>query len=307
MAETKSPEQTNKKRPGRPRKLVNSPTINFSGIVDKPSNEENILELLYYSPTLFKKILLLMRQFEASELVFEFGKEKLNIKSSDRIGKSIINVSVAGNKMNHYYCKDPIIVCVTRSNLEKVLKILNKYHDKITFVLREIDFRSTMYIIVHDSQYNSDNVFQVGVICETQQSLYKIEPQSFSLSFSISMGHFRNMINNARNIGVSLTIQKTKSTPLQLTTLNTQKVTWTSVYPNNDLLSLKHTLDDDDILSVSVDIEHIKPIANSNIGNNIIISCGNSSKISLNININSDIGTACEIEILTDIREIALK
>jgi hypothetical protein len=45
-----------KKKPGRPKKKIANVPVEVHGIVDKPVNDEDLLELVYCNPTLFKKI-----------------------------------------------------------------------------------------------------------------------------------------------------------------------------------------------------------------------------------------------------------
>ena len=49
-------EENMKKRPGRPKKVNINIPVEIRGIVDKPSSDDNVLEVVYQNPKLFKKI-----------------------------------------------------------------------------------------------------------------------------------------------------------------------------------------------------------------------------------------------------------
>lgn len=298
-----STEVQQKKRPGRPKGEPKLPTTNINGVVDTPSDSENIIELIYCVPILFKKILLLMKQYEVGEINFIFSKESITMLAVDRVGKSIINILINGNNLNHYYCKSQISVFITRSNLETSIGQLNKNHDKLTFILRE-NYRSIMYIIVHDEEYNNENIYEISVCQSKSNEIIEEIPRNFAITFTMSMQHFKAVINNARRTGDIMAIQKTQDKTLQLTTLNTQKVTWTNIYNDSNKLLLVNNLAENEILSVSVEIEYIRPIANSNIGNYVNISCGHSDKLLIIVllySIKSE--PTCTINVITNIRE----
>lgn len=300
----------NKKKPGRPKKKPEPLSININGIVNSPTNADNILEIVYCAPILFKKILLLMKQFEVSEINFEFTNTYLRILSTDRINKSIIDIVIYGDKIHFYYCKFPINVCVTRYNLEKVLSQLNKNNDKITFILRE-NYRSLMYIIVHDEEYANENIYEICVICQNNENIIEIPTMlvnNFMIKFKMSMQHFKSIINNARKMGNCITIQKTFKTNLQLTTMNMQTVAWYNIYTDETKLELVDNMKENDMLSISVDVEYLRPIANSNISENITISCCNNyNKMLLSMNLHQVNGSpTCTINIHTDIREFQI-
>ncbi len=271
-----------KKKPGRPKKKIVNAPIEVHGIVDAPVNEEDVLELVYCNPSLFKKLLTMDKQFEVSEVEMNFDQYGLKTINKDHIGKSTIYTTIDGRCMNLYYCKAPIRICVKRDNLEKVFGNLGKSHYKITFILKE-NYRSIMYIIVKDLEYNTDESYEIDVVYKPEdhaRAEIRDDDTNYPIKFRISSKHFKTRINNIRKLSPIFTIQKAGNDPLQFTFDKALKVNWTGVYNDSEKIDLKSTIAPDDIFSVSVYIDYIKPFSNSNIGEDVYIAADKREKMS---------------------------
>ena len=293
----------NKKKPGRPKKKVVSIPVEVCGIVDKPVNHDDVLEMVYCNPILFKKIFALQKAFDVSEIELNFDPTGLRIVTKDHLKKSTIYTTIDGRCMNLYYCKDRIRICVKRDSLERVLGTLGKNHYKITFLLKE-NYRSTLYLIVKDSEYNNDDSYEIDVVHTPQENPAEVhdDDTNYPIKFKISSKHFKMRIGNIRKLSPTFTIQKTGTDPLQLTYDKAQKVNWSGVYPDSDKISLISTLPIDDVFSVSMCIDYIKPFSNSNIGEEVFIAADKREKMSFMTRLDKkDIGWAACVKIFTDI------
>lgn len=295
-----------KKKPGRPKKKISTVPVEVHGIVDKPVNDEDLLEMVYCNPNMFKKLLHLYKQFEVSEVEMNFDAAGVKIVTKDHIGKSTIYTTIDGRCMNLYYCKMPIRVCVKRDNLERVLGTLGKNHYKITFILKE-NYRSTMYLIVKDLEYNNDDSYEIDVVFKPEdpaRAEARDDDTNYPIKFCISSKHFKTRINNIKRLSSIFTIQKCGEDPLQFTFDKAQKVNWTGVYNDSEKINLKSTLAPDDVFNVSVFIDYIKPFSNSNIGDEIFIAADKRKKMSFMTRLDAkDIGWACYVKIFVEIKE----
>jgi len=296
-----------KKKPGRPKKKITNVPVEVHGIVDKPVNEEDLLELVYCNPTMFKKLLQLYKSFEVSEVEMNFNPTGVKIVTKDHIGKSTIYTTIDGRCMNLYYCKAPIRVCVKRENLEKILGTLGKNHYKITFILKE-DHRSHMYLIIKDIEYNNDDSYEIDVIFkpeDPQRNAVRDDDTNYPIKFKISSKHFKAKLNNIYRISKTFTIQKCGDEPLQFTfDKAAQKVNWTGVYNDSEKIDLKSTLAEDEIFNVSMFIDYIKPFSNSNIGDDVYIAADKREKMSFMTMLDKkDIGYSCCIKVYTEIKD----
>jgi len=294
----------NKKRPGRPKKKIIATPVTVHGIVGKPQFADDVLELTYSNPTMFKKLLQLFKAFDVSEVEMVFDAVGVKIITKDHYNKSTIYTIVDGRCMDLYYCKEPIKICVKRDNLECVLGTINKNHHLISFILKE-DYRRTMYIIIKDNEYNNDNSYEVDVVFKPEDSI--TEPQNneenYPIKFDISSKHFKTTINNIRKLSETFSIQKCGNEPLQFTFDKAQKVNWTGIYNDASKINLQSSIADDDIFIVSVCIDHIKPFSNSNIGEEIRISADKKEKMCFMTGLDrKDVGWTTIVKIFTEIK-----
>ena len=294
-----------RKKPGRPKKKILTTPVEARGIVNAPSTPGDLVELVYDNPTMFKKLLHLYKLFEVSELELNFDKNKLGIVTKDHLDKSTIYTTIQGAQMNLYYCETPMRICVRRDSLDKVLGLLGKTHYKISIVLKE-DYRSTMYMIVRDIEYSNESCYEIAVIYSRQ-----CEPPSgarddinYPLRFTLATKHFRTLINNVRRLSSTITLQKAGTDPIQFTFAKAQRVNWTCVYNDSQKIDLHSSIAPDDIFSVSVNIDYIRPFSNSAVGDEVTIAASHNNKISFTTILDKrGHHHAAEIKIYTEIKE----
>lgn len=299
------PEDAPKKKPGRPKKKVAVVPVEVHGIVAEPGNPDDILELVYCNPSMFGKLLRLYKQFEVSEVEMRFDANGVKMITKDHIGKSTIYATIDGRCMNLYYCKAPMRVCIKRNSLERVLGGLGKNHNKITIMFKE-DYRSVMYIIIKDSEYDNDDQYEVDVSFKPEDIVDELhdDDTNHPIKFCVTSKHFKTRINQIKKLSETFTIQKSGQEPLQITFDRAREVNWVGVYGDSSKINLKSTIDPDEIFSVSVHIDYIKPFSNSNIGDQVYIAAHKHEKISFMTTLDKgDNGYACCVKIFTEIKE----
>jgi hypothetical protein len=291
-----------RKKPGRPPKKSPSVPIKVHGIKTEPINEGDVLELVYYNPALFKKILTLQKSFNVSEVEFIFDPHGVRIVTKDHLKKSTIYITIDGRCMNMYYCKEVRKICVKRDDLEKIMSTLGRTHSKITFLLKE-DYRKILYIIVNDTEYENEDIYEVDVFCsETKTPEIAHDDTDYPLKFKLSGKHFKAKLNNLKKMSTTFTIQHTGGNALQITFDKAPKINYTGTYIG-DKIELKSTLEEDDIFSVSVVIDYIKPFSNSNIGEEVLIAADKTRPMSFMTRLDhSDNGWAACVKIFTEIK-----
>jgi len=292
-----------KKKPGRPKKRPAFATAGVSGISANPKEQENILELAYINPTMFKKIFQLFKTFGVNEININFEPAGATIAAVDHFEKSNIFAVINGARMSHYYCKETIKITVQRINIEKILSALGKTNTRIMFILKG-DYRSVLHVIVHDSEYNSEDTYDVEVACRTDGEIEQTDDSEYPICFKMNAKNFKTKINNIRRLSPALTIQKCGDEALQLTFDKAQNVNWISVYNDNNRIALRSTLDKEDILSISVMIDHILPFCNSCIGDEIIFRADKQARLSMSTYLDgteNDYGAI--VRVFTEIRD----
>ena len=296
-----------KKRPGRPKKEVPVVPVESHGISETPLDAKNVLELTYSNPRMFKKLIQLYKQFQVGEIEMNFDKAGLKITTLDHTGKSTIYTTIDGRCMNHYYCKNPISICVSRESLERVLGTLGKNHYSIKIVLGE-DHRSSMYITVNDIEYDSSDTYNIDVMCRSPDGAapgesHRDDDTNYPIKFSMSFQHFKTRIKNIKKLSPFIIIQKDGNKNLQITYDGPQQVNFVGEYKDGAKIGLESRLADNDAINVSVCIDYIRPFSNSDIGDKVFIAADKYSKISFMTRLDKkDIGWSCYVKVFTEIK-----
>ncbi len=303
-----------KKAVGRPKKTVVKKTVKICGIVDKPINElDSMLEMVYYNPSLFKKLMSLYKAFEVDTVEMFFDENGLKMVTTDHIKKSTIYTYIDGRCMNLYYCKERVRIVVKRAELEVILGTLTKTQYKITFTLGD-DYRSHMGIIINDSEYDSEEHFQIDIQFSegANEPVYIDNDVDYPLRFMVTSKHFKTKIGNISKLSDTLRINRHGNAPLEFTYERAPKINYANLYNSDKKIELKSTLAANEKLSVCVHIEHIRPFSNSNIGDDVIIAVDKNKKISFTTFLDKkDEIWAASVKVFTEIRgagnESALK
>lgn len=284
IAQAAAPAAAKRQRgPGRPPKerpeLIQADVI---GIAPAPVNPTDFVEFVYYEPSNFKKILALCKAYEASEIDLAFSKTGLTIRAVDHLKKSSIYVTIDGSLLNLYYCRDgePIIVRVKRTELESIVSNLDKHKYKIQFILKE-NYRSKIYVIVSDIQYDEDSTYIINTLHTTTQGKFDDNDERYPVKFQLDSKHIKNKINQIQKFSNFLTIRKPSYDELQFTFDGAQRVNYSGRYKNSAKINLRSTLDPDDIFAVTVSIEGIKPFTNTSIGDVVHIAADKDARFSM--------------------------
>ena len=297
-----------KKKPGRPKKQTVICDIEMRGVVSAPVCPDDIIELVYGDPMMFKKILQLCKAFGVNNLELHFTTDSAKLLMRDHLGKSTIVVTVHGKCMNLYHCRSSVRLCTRREDLELVLNNLNKNHYKITFLVKE-ELKTTLFVVVKDTELNNDDTYEVEMTLIPDDTDYLARPadsdENYPLKFKIPSKHFKNKVCNTNKISDTFTIQKCGTEALQLTCDKTGKVSWTGAYNDATKIDLQSKLSPNDIFNVSVSIAYIKPFSDACIGDETLIAVDKREKISFTtwMNENGALGPACTIKVFTEIKD----
>ena len=313
ISDNKMKESIAKKRPGRPKKTIINVPVEIRGIVNKPVNEENVLEVVYQNPKIFKKIFSLDKAYEANEICIDFSPSKFIIMTKNHTGTIIKRCIFNCNRLNHFYCKENMEIDIKREMIEKIFRTLDKPHYKITFVLKE-DFKSMLYIYIKDFELECEHQYGIELIQKVQrpdESQFNIS--GYPISFNLPSKSFKRLINDFDSHSDILTIIKNGTDPLQLTYEEVKKITLSTSYNNSDKINLKSTIKDDDILSVSIHTSNIKPFSNASIGDIVYITVDKNKPICFSTKLDKisiekqdgtyDIGYVCEVSVLSEIKK----
>lgn len=273
-----------KKRPGRPPKEKPGVVLNdIIGLAKVPAYEGDILEFVYYQPMILKKFMALCKAYEVAELDIDFSQTEIKFFAKDHLKKTNIHMIIEGALTNFYYCKDKISIGVKCAELGDILNALdkNKGKSKVQFVLKK-DYRSKMYVIITDSQYDKDNSYEIDVIHRDKRDEQSADSDDdYPIKFQLDGKHLKYEINQISKFSKFLTIQKTYGDPLRFTFDGAQRVNYSGTYNNSEKIHLQANMaSEDDIFSTTVSIDYIKPFTNTNVGDVVYIAADKERRLS---------------------------
>ena len=156
------------KKPGRPKKKITNKNDTLTkGLLEEPNHNDNIMELIYNDPKVFKKIFSMLKGYFVDNLLINFKKDHIFIITKDHTKKTIIKIVIDCNKTVEYYCKFDFEICIKREYLEKIFSTVDKNHSKIILFSKEISYQSNLEInlinedvSIHDSYIVDLSVYQ---------------------------------------------------------------------------------------------------------------------------------------------------
>lgn len=273
-----TPEQQKKpvRKPGRPpKKKLTDIQIQTFGIVKEPKSPDHVMELVYENPTLFKKLFALYKKYGISEVTWDFYADRIEHVARDFDKKCIIKTEFYADMLVRYYCKEPKFSrTIKRDNLDKVFKSMDKSYPNVSFISREEDSRSKMYIVVTNQEVDAQFTYDPDLIKEPDpQNIIVPSDENYPIKFELPSSHFKKLISDINASGSEVfTLKKEGLDPISFTYEAAKKLNLAASYNNSEKIALKCTLDADDIFAISVPIKHIRPFSDSNIGDTVHIA-----------------------------------
>jgi len=263
------------RRPGRPpKKKPIDIIINSHGIVETPIDVNNVLELSYDNPMLFKQLLSLYKKHDLSEITFDFCDDRVELRLQNERGKCTLLTTLFGRMLVRYYCAEPISCTVKRENLDKIFKSKDKNYPQVTFILRREDARSKMYVLLANGEVDAKLQYDVDLIIDPPNKI--VDPQNddnYPLKFKLPSGHFKKLINDIHSSETKeFKLKKEGKEPINICYDHVGKLNLAATYHNESKIDLQSKLEPDDIFSITVPISHIKPFADAKIGDEVHIS-----------------------------------
>lgn len=261
------------RRPGRPCLIQKKEIIERKGIVDTPTFNTNIMELVYDGPQVFKKIFNLFKLMDVKEIKISFMLDHVDIITTDHLQKNVNKLTINCSKLIHYYCSYPITITLNAKNIEKVIQKLDKTYHTITIISKEISYRNEILIIFRNSEIDMDEYHTINLIETEQSELITCDKPNYDLypiQFQLTSKLFKKIITDMASFSNTFTIEKIKGIALQFSCMTPEKtIKVKHIYKNEGKIKLKSTILEDDIFSVSTKIDYIKALSNSLIGDTI--------------------------------------
>ena len=292
-----------KKKPGRPRKMPLKKPPERRGISTRPLNEENIVEMMYDMPSVFKRIFTLFKSMAVQEICMIFGHRSIVMITMDHLKKSNIKVEINCEKINHYYCSEETKIYLNPKNMEKIIQVLDKKYLSIAFVLNAGTARSILTVI-YKNEIAIDEYREIDLIQPSVNThMASFDDSEYPIKFTLPGKYFKKFINDISSFSDVLTIEKIGTAPLTFSYISKDKtINSRHIVQSPGTIKLVSTIADDNIFSASVQIDYIKPLSSSLLADSVDISAHSHENMIFKIFVDNK-----TIEILINTNIIRLK
>lgn len=279
-------QEQEKKRPGRPKKYIEKKSVPHEGIVHEPSNKDleqtyplsvHVVELLYDNPLLLKKIFHLFKIMNVSSIRIFFDAKRVRMFAIDHLQKSKIYVKIFGKKMNRYYCEEPFEISFSPTNIEKITQTFTKDHSQFIIAIDRQYKRSKVCIIVSNDEICDASLYKIDT--ETVDTYdWAIEDElareiAYPIKFELPAKYFKRKVTDCGPLCDILRIEKNGGECLKFSYNFKDKHGEHSTYLKNPgKINLVSAIEENDIFSTSVYLEHIKHFSSALIAEEIHIS-----------------------------------
>lgn len=277
-------QRLNKKRkPGRPpKKKIGSINIETNGIVGTPIEPDNLIEMVYENPKLFKRLLTLLKGYSVEVITWNFMPDRIEIATRGLAeGKTKIFIDIHARMLVRYFCAKSTTVTMKREDLDPVFQNVDKNNTQITIIAKEDDIKSKIYFITKNAEIDAEKNYEIQLVGRSEKDMVdKPNDAIYPVKFCMPGKEFKSLIQDVSKESKLITIRKDGGTePLTIGCEITTKNNLNMVFRNPEKIELKSELDPADIFNVSTRIQYIRPFSNSNIGDKIYISADKTQPI----------------------------
>jgi hypothetical protein len=263
-----------KKGPGRPRNTPKKEPIPKKGITDNPEDDENVIEILYAMPLIFKKIIAFFKSLAAAEIQIIFRPTEIIFYAQDHLKKSRIRVRVDTAKLHHYYCRNIVNIGVNCKDLELVLNKVDKDYNSIIILSVEGSTQKSITLIL-ENDMEIDEIHTIGLIGQYDQIVNEREftDEDYTVRFKYPCKYFRKTIADIKTMSSRMFItQETCDDPLEIGYRSkNKKVRSKHTAKDPEKISLESRLRPGDSFRVDVKVAYIKPISSAQVSDEIWI------------------------------------
>lgn len=270
-------QSTEKKGPGRPRKMPKKEPIPKKGISATPINSDNHIEFVYDQPLFMKKIFSFLKALGANQAQFIFRPTEIIIYAINHVESTEIRIKIDVSKINQYYCRSSIDIGLSVIDMEKLFKKVDKdYRSLVIMAEQESKNRSITMIFENEMQ-----IEEIHVI-ELIQHHNKIQPEkelmfldeSYMITFNLLSKYFKKTVNDIKSMSTNVVAfsQSDTNSPLVIEYSNeSNKIKSRHTMRNNSKMSLTSRLQDEDDFRIEVNVNYMIELAKAQISDDITI------------------------------------
>lgn len=301
-----------KNKVGRPRKIKTDKLVAIYGIVDKPQVESNNMELICHDPSIFKKIIALLKSFQVDNVEFVFTSTHINIFTEDHDKNSKIFIKFDCNKLLHYYinpnCKNKdnrteIRVCIARIDIDDFFNSIDKTYDNFKMIINKKDANSYISFGLHHVPYDDEQTISIPV--KTYHNIVSkpvISSGDYPIRFTLSTKVFKQIIEKMTKTfsKINISVNKdSKNSNIEFSARIQHGKSMSINFNDNNKILLEDHSSEDDIITINVMSEYIILLAKTTMGDNIKLWIDNKRELFSQMSLSN----ICFIDVFTKICE----
>ncbi len=286
--------QSVKRSVGRPRRTPQPDPVPRNGIVYEASSSDNLVEMSYDNVSVFKKVFNLLKNMNVKEINFNFSGTSVLLFGVDHLEKNIIHIKVNSNKLNHYFCERPVTITLDTKNLDKITQKIDKNYELMSFILKKDSYRNNLMIILNNKEMSIDESHVIRLI-ESEHNYETFMNKScnfmeYPLRFELNGKYFKKLINDMYVFSEVFTIEKVSKSPLSFVYKNLNNtIRGYNICRDDKKIKLETSLNEDDIFSVSVQIDYVKSLSNSLLSENVKVYADTDNDLVFNLSIDEGV------------------
>lgn len=267
--------------PGRPPKIANKKTtLRFDGIINKPQDSKNIVELTYFNPNFFKSIYVSLDKFELQNIILKFTPTSFTIQSSDIESKIFISMPIDVRRFNSYFCDGNYTYTQAYTDILKFLKTKKKDHDKIKIFI-ERDEQFLLKLILYRTEYQTKEIFTTSInLVKNKVKDIKGEfldkKDTYPLHLQLNWKMFKQSVVSWKCLSNSMHFIKHPNEKFKICISESKSYTYEEIYDNPKIVVKSD--EESSILSV-MNIKHLTQISNSYISEKFNMYLSNENPI----------------------------
>jgi len=290
-----------KKGPGRPRKTPKKEPIPRNGIQDTPTDVDDVIEVVYAMPLLFKKIIAFFKSLAAAEVQIIFRPIEIIMYAQDHLKKSRIRVRIDATKLHHYYCRNVVDIGVNCKDMELILNKVDKDYTSIIVLSAEGSTQKSITMIL-ENEMQIDEIHTVGLIGQYEHIEDEAEfmDENYTIQFKYPSKYFRKIIADIKTMSSRMCItQETSDDQLEIGYRSkNKKIRSKHTARDPSRISLTSKLRPGETFRVDVKVDYIKPISSAQIADEIWLLVDENKRIMTKALIDDE---TIEIKTLTEI------
>lgn len=263
-----------KKGPGRPRKTPKKEPIARKGIIKTPENSDSLVEVLYDQPLVMKKIFQFFKAIATPHIQILFRPTDIVFYAVDHHKKSRVRIKIDATKLNNYYCKDIVDVGIAAKEMELILNKVDKDYSSIV-LLNSIDGDRKHLVLVLENSMQIAEAHRIQLVghynkMETENEFID---ENYTIKFEYPSKYFKKTISDIKTMSPQLSIiQEDNHSPIVFEyTASNNRIHSKHTVKNSARIKLTSTLQEDETFRVDIRVDNLKPIASSQIADDIAI------------------------------------